>query len=215
MDQEHLAPRVFLIAHDEFTGKLRISPELLRCGLVAAQLGELVIAGRLGITNGRVVVADGTVGTGANTIVAYMMDSIARQGTSHPVRTWTSHLGDPLYELVARELVAQGTLRRESGRGLVRQRPDRFPATDLLSAAAPRLRLEHMLRTPREMDLLGGFTAALVWTLGVDRVLDPDLDRVAARTLVDEITANLPIGLAEVLTGVKAAVAAVSLTIRR
>lgn len=214
MDQEQLAARVFLITHDEFSGKSHISHDLLACGLVGALLAELVIAGRLTMSQGRVVVTDAS-DIGPDSITAYVMESIRRQATSHTVRTWTNHLGDPLYKLVGRQLVDQGILRREAGRGLLRQRPDRFPAVDLLRAAAPRIRLEHMIRNPREMDLAGGVMAALIWALGADRILDPAIDRGAARELIDEVVERLPPDLAALVDGVQAAVAAVSLTVRR
>lgn len=214
MDQERLAARVFLIAHDEFTGKAQISHDLLTCGLVGAQLADLMIGGRLSMSNGRVVVSDLAL-SGSDEIATYVMDGIGQQKASHPVRTWTGHLGDPLFELVGRDLIDRAILRRESVRGVLRQRPDRFPAVDLLRAAAPRIRLEHMIRNPRELDLAGGVVAALLWSLGVDGILDPTIDRVEARRLVDEIRENLPPDLAQLLSGIVTSVSAVSLTVRR
>lgn len=214
MDQDHLAARIFLVAHDEFTGRSHISRELLTCGLVGAQLAELMIAGPVAMAGGRVVMT-GESHPDADPIAAYVMEGIQRQASSHTVRTWTSNLGDPLYELIARELVDRGILRRQVSRGILRQPADRFPAVDLLRAAGPRIRLEHMIRHPRDLDLAGGVVAALLWSLGVDRILDPTIDRVAARQLVDEVQENLPPDLAELLTGVTAAGAAVSLTVRR
>ena len=46
MDRPRLAADFFLIAHDEFSGRLRLSTELLACGLGGAQLAELVVADR-------------------------------------------------------------------------------------------------------------------------------------------------------------------------
>jgi hypothetical protein len=214
MDQERLAARVFLIAHDEFTGKAHISPELLRCGLAGAQLAELMVAGRLAMANGRVVVTEQSV-PGSDAVASYVMDGIRQQKASHTVRTWTTQLGDPLFELVGRDLIDRGILRREAVRGVLRQRPDRFPAVDLLRAAAPRIRLERMIRNPRELDLAGGIVAGLLWSLGVDGILDPTIDRVDARRLVDEVRDGLPPDLAQLLAGIVASVSAVSLTVRR
>lgn len=214
MDQEHLGARLFLIAHDEFSGRPHVGHELLGCGLVGAVLADLVLAGAVTVADGRVVATD-PAPSGTDEVAAYAVESIRRQGTNHTVRTWTAHLGDPLHELVARDLVDRGILRRESGRGLFRARADRFPAADLLRAAAPRVRLEHMLRHPRDLDLPGGVVAALLWALGVDRILDPAIDRAASRQLVDEVLAHLPPDLAQLLAGVTAAGAAVSLTVRR
>src|SRR5688572_10004173 len=47
MERPWVAADLFLIAHDEFSGKLRISRTLLACGLAGAQLAELVMDGGL------------------------------------------------------------------------------------------------------------------------------------------------------------------------
>lgn len=214
MHRDHLAEEFFLIGHNEFTGKLLISPDLLQCGLVAAQLADLVIAGRLSVAGGKVEVA-AMRGSGQDEIAAFVVESVQRQTTGYPVRAWTETLSDVLFELVARRLVERGIVRREPGRGLVRRRPDRFPAVDLLKAAGPRIRLEHMFRQPVEFDLPGAFCGALVSTLGVYGVLDPDLDKAMVRDLSAKLSERLPADLIALLDGVRDAVSAISLTIRR
>lgn len=214
MERGQLAADFFLIAHDEFSGKLKISRDLLGCGLVAAQFGALIIAGRLGMSDGRVIVRNER-GSGQDEIGAFVVKSVQSQHTRHTVRTWTRNLADVLYELVGRRLVDSGLVRREPVRSVLRRRPDRFPAVDLLRAARPRLRLEHMLRNPKDLDLHGAFLAALIWAIGVENVLDPGLDRAAAREVVRGITDHLPPELYELLTGAQSAAAAVSLTVRR
>ena len=214
MDRERLAADFFLIAHDEFSGKLRISRDLLGCGLVGAQLAELIMANRLAVEGGRVLVTE--VRGDGDEIGAYVAESISRQTSTHSVRVWVDTFRETLYELVVRRLVEEGVVRREQGgRQLMRKRPDRFPATDLLAAARPRLRLEHMLRTPQEFDLPGAILAVLVGAVGVETVLDPEIDRVAARELMARLEENLPADLRSLVDGVRAAVAAVSLTVRR
>jgi Golgi phosphoprotein 3 (GPP34) len=215
MDRPRLAADFFLIAHDEFSGKLRISPDLLGWGLVGAQLAELVMANRVVVESGRVLVTDAR-GDGTDEVGAYVAEGILHQDTTHTVRIWVDTFRDVLPELVARRLVTEGVVRREQGgRQLMRRRPDRYPATDLLAAARPRLRLEHMLRTPQEFDLSGAVLAVLVGTLGVESVLDPGLDRSTARDLMTRLEDNLPADLRALIEGVRSAVAAVSLTIRR
>lgn len=215
MERPRLAADFFLIAHDEFSGRPRLSTELLACGLGGAQLAELVVADRVVVESGRLLVTDAP-GDGSDEIGAYVAESIQRQTSTHSVRVWVETFADVLPELVARRLVAEGVVRREAGgRQLMRRRPDRYPATDLLAAARPRLRLEHMLRTPQEFDLAGAVLAVLVGALGAESVLDPELDRAAARELVGRLETHLPADLRAVVDGVRAAVAAISLTIRR
>ena len=214
MDLERLAADFFLIAHDEFSGKLRISPDLLGCGLVGAQLAELIMANRIAVEGGRVLVTE--VRGGGDEVGAYVLESISRQTSTHSVRVWVDTFGEVLYELVARRLVDEGVVRREQGgRQLMRRRPDRFPATDLLAAARPRLHLEHMLRTPQEFDLPGAVIAVLVGAVGAETVLDPEIDRTVIRELLTRLEENLPTDVRALVEGVRAAVSAVSLTVRR
>lgn len=214
MDRQRLAADFFLIAHDEFSGKLRVSPELLGCGLVGAQLAALVLANQLAVEGGRLLVTDARGGD--DEAGAYVAESIARQTTTHSVRVWVDTFGEVLYELVARRLVDEGVVRREAGgRQLMRRRPDRFPATNLLAAAGPRLRLEHMLRNPQEFDLPGAIVVVLIGAVGAETVLDPEIDRTVVRELVARLEENLPVDVRALVEGVRAAVAAVSLTVRR
>lgn len=215
MDRQRLAADFFLIAHDEFSGKLRVSPELLCCGLVGAQLAELITENRLAVEGGRVLVTDAQSEVG-DQVGDYVVVSVARQTSTHSVRVWIDTFAEALYELIARQLINDGVVRREQGgRQLMRKRPDRFPATDLLGAARPRLRLEHMLRTPKEFDLPGAILAVLVGAVGVETVLDPEIDRAAARELMTRLEQNFPADLRALIEGVRAAAVAVSLTVRR
>jgi hypothetical protein len=219
MERRRLAADFFLLAHDEFSGKLRISADLLGCGLAGAQLAELVVTDRIVVESGRVLVRDAQgdgVEPGDDEVGAYVAETIRRQDTRHSVRAWVETLGEVLPELVARRLVAEGVVRHErGGRHLMRRRPGRYPATDLLAAARPRLRLEHLLRTPQEFDLSGAVLAVVVRALGVESLLDPDLDRGEVRELVGRLEANLPGDLRVLVEGLRGAVAAISLTVRR
>ena len=214
MDRPRLATDLFLVAHDEFSGRLRVSADLLGCGLVGALLAELVAADRVVVESGRVLSTD-ALADGTDELGDYVVDAIRRQDTTHTVRAWVDVLRDVLPGLVADRLVDEGVVRREEGGRLLRRRPDRFPASDLLAASRPRLRLAQMVRSPQEFDLAGAMLAVLLGALGVESVLEPDLDRYALRDIVHRLEENLPADLRAVFQGVRAAVAAVSLTVRR
>lgn len=215
MAQDMLVKKMFLILHDPFTGKPEIGHELLRCGLVAAELADLIIARRVGMENDRVVVAE-TRSLAGDEIGAFVVESIARQASGHTVRSWVEALADVLYELVAGNLMTDGVVRRqEGGRRLLRRSPDRFPALDLMRAAGPRLRLEHMLRTPRQREVPGAALAAIIGALDVERILDLDRNRDLVRTAVAEATESLPVDLRALVAGVEDTVSAISLTIKR
>jgi hypothetical protein len=116
--------------------------------------------------------------------------------------------------MIVTELVDDGIVRRESGGGFGRRRTERYPAVDLLRAAAPKARIERMLTAPRDLDLAGAFTIAMVWALGIEAVLDARSDRDSG-DLVERIKARMPPALRDLLDGIGNSAAASSLTVRR
>jgi hypothetical protein len=213
--RQPLAVDFFLIAHDPFDdGRLRIGPELLGCGLVGAELADLVLARRLGFDGEDLVVLD--PGGQLDEVDDYVIEAVGSQESVHPVRTWVEPLQDGLYALVGRKLVASGTVRRTQGtRRIARGRqPDRFPANDLLAASRPQQDLEAFLRAPRNLTLPAGMLAALIGVLGIDGLLTPDLDRTFLRELLAEIEQNLPTDLRAVCDGVRTVTAEMSLRAR-
>src|SRR5215471_8964624 len=117
METIELAEQFFLISHDEFSGRPAVSHDLVECGLVGAVIGGLVIEGRLGIKEGRVVVLDGL--PGSNELTNKLVRTVDQQPTDHRVRTWAEQLGSYIYPIVAERLVAIGTLRRDRGRSVL------------------------------------------------------------------------------------------------
>jgi Golgi phosphoprotein 3 (GPP34) len=213
MHSYRLSDEFFLIGHDEFTGKPAINSELIACGLAAALLAELMMAGRLGMNDGRVTLLDkAPVGEAVSDQV---LELVGQQRKEHTVRTWTEHLGEPAYELVARRLVDEGVIRREQGRRMLGRGADRFPPVDLYQAARARLWLRHMITHPLEMDLQRAISAGLVTAVGVERVLGLELDSQQIHEIVADRLSYAPEDLQALLVGVNAAVAALSLTIRR
>ena len=210
MSRSHLATNFFLIAHDPFTGRTTVGRELLGCGLVASELADLVLTGHLDLVDDRVVVTDRS-GGGEDEISRFVLASVARQRTAHPVRTWVESIGEIVFDLVVDELVDTGVIRVEQHRAVLRRGPDRFPAQDLLKASGPRLRLEHMIRNPTTFDLPGAVAGAIVGALGIERTFEFDVDR----ELFTDLTANLPPPLERLVVGVADTVAAISMTIRR
>ncbi|MDQ3577143.1 MAG: GPP34 family phosphoprotein [Actinomycetota bacterium] len=215
MAQDKLAESMFLLLHDPFSGRPEVAPELLNCALVAAELAELIIAGRVGIDNDRVVLIDGG-DVGSDEMSAFVLESIRSQPRTHSVRSWVEVLSDVLYEMVAGELVEGGVVSREQGgRRLLRRGADRFPSVDLLRASAPRVGLEHMLRVPDDLDLQGAVIAAILGALDIVQGFDVGIDRVALRGRIAELTQQLPSDLRDIVAGVEASAASISLTVRR
>jgi hypothetical protein len=210
-----LAVDFFLIAHDPFDeGRLRISPELLGCGLVGAQLADLVLSRRLGIAGDDLVILE--PGGQLDEVDDYVIEAVGSQESAHPVRSWVEPLQDGLYALIGRKLVASGMVRRQQGsRRISRGRqPDRFPPNDLLAACRSQQQLEQLLRTPSELTLAAGTLAALIGVLGMDALLNPELDRATLREILTEIEQFLPGDLRAVCDGVRLVSAEVSLRSR-
>jgi hypothetical protein len=215
MTQGTLARKLFLILHDSFTGKPGVSPEGVKYGLVTAALADLVIQGRLGVEGSQVVVVDRRP-YGLDDVGAFVVETVQQRSDSHVARSWIESFTEVVYELVARGLVADGIVRRENGgRRVVKRNPDRFPAVDLLRAAGPRIRLEHMLRSPHDLDPEGVVLAGIIHSLRLDRALAADGDRVAVRNALGGVTQQLPADVRELVENVAMAVAAVSLDFRR
>lgn len=203
MNSDKLATSIFLILHDPFTGKPSLGAGALKCGVTGAELAELITDRRLGMENDRIVLADAEP-QGADEIATFVLQTIRSQTEAHTVPSWVAALADPLFDLVATRLVDEGVVHR-AGRGLLGRGPERFPSVDLLRAAGPRVRLEHMLREPDELDPAGSVCAAVLGALGADRVLDVDGDRAAVRRAIAAVTDSLPVDLRSLLTGLEVA----------
>lgn len=213
MIRESMAGAFLLLLHDEFSGRPRCGPDPLRGGLVGAQLAELLIAGRVGLAEGRVHPLPADPPADTHPAAEYVVECVRSQPGRYTVRTWTENLGEPLHQMVVAELVDGGVIRRESG-GLGWRRAVRLPAVDLLRAAAPRARIERMITTPRELDLAGAFTIAMLWELGIEEVMDVRAP-CGSGNLVERISARMPTALRDLLDGIGDAAVAASLTVRR
>jgi hypothetical protein len=212
---ESLAATFFLIAHDPFDdGRLSLRPEILGCGLVGAELADLVMGRRLGIEDEALIVTRPTGGFTASPaeeideLDKFVIEAVTSQESVHPVRTWFEPLQEGVYELVCRGLVASGVLRREqSSRRIGRSRqPDRFPANDLLAACRPQLHLPELLNSPKDLTLRAGMLAALMHALGAENRLNVDLGRTKLRELLDEIDQYLPGDLQAICDAVRSVV---------
>lgn len=214
MTQSALARKMFLIVHDSFSGKALGPPTLIRYAVVTAGLAELVMQRRLAVDDGRVVMVGDWRGDGDD-VHAVLAAAIGPGGRSIS-RSWVEETADAVFAQVVRGLVTDGVVRRELRGGLLRRNPvSRFPAADLLSAAGPRVQLEHMLRSPHDLDIVGSTFAAIIDGLHLDGVLDGDVDRATVRRAAADAVKILPSNLWDLLAAVTTAVEVVTLTFRR
>lgn len=214
MERGQMATGFFLVVHDEFTGKPLISPDLLLCGLVGAQIADLVIGGRLTMSGDRVTVVRAEV-SGLDELATFVLDSVSHESESHTVRSWNDALGEILYDLTVGRLTADQILRRETSRGLLGKRKSRYPAVDLVRARRPTVELREMFDDPRRFTLPGAFLAAMLATLEVDAVMEPEVERTRLRSIAGQAAEHLPGSLSQLRAGLADTVAAISLTVRR
>jgi hypothetical protein len=199
--EDKLAARLFLILHDPFNGRCVVSPMALRCALVGAELAELVLNRRVTMVD-ELVLLGAPSAPGSDALSAFVVGAIARQPEPYGVPTWLAAIGDAVAELVAARLVeAQILTRSKSGP----RRRGRFPATDLLAAAGPLVRLEHMVRKPAECDIAGAACATLVAAVGAGRVLQGSSSRRQLRRRLAAVAETLPPDLLSLVTSVEVA----------
>jgi Golgi phosphoprotein 3 (GPP34) len=215
MTQNALARKMFLVLHDPFSGKALGPPKLIRYAVVTAGLAELVMQRRLTVDGGRIAPAGEWYDGGGDQVRAVLVGGVGPAG-SDVTRTWVEEVADAVYEEVVRGLVADRVVRRETRGGLLKRHATmRFPAVDLLTAAGPRVKLEHMLRSPHDMDVVGTTFAAILDCLRLESVFDGDCDRAMVRRAASAAVRNLPGNLRELLAEVAKAVVEVTLTFRR
>lgn len=201
---EKSASKIFLILHDYFSGRPIVRQSAIKRAVMGAELADLIMARRIGMENDRIVLADGGR-RGADHLSAFLLETIRGQPDAHTVPVWVATLSDRLFDLLATLLAGEGIVRRVPGPRVLGRAGDRYLAQDLLAAAGPRLRLEHALRTPSELDLSSQVVAALIGSIGATRAIDPDGNRRAVRRRVEEITKGLRLDLRDLIIGMEVA----------
>jgi len=155
-----LADEVFLIGHDENSGKAHISDGALDTVLAGAVLGELLYAGRLSLSDETLVVADSDARTGDSARDAALVE-IHKQVERYPVRAWLEHLRTDIRPMIAERLIRVGLIERVEARVMLKT-SIRYPFLDRIAAAAPLARLRYMLDHPHNLDEHSAALAALV-----------------------------------------------------
>lgn len=214
MEQGALAKGLFLIAYDEAVGRPGLAQDLLACGLVGAQIADLVTAGLVTVDGQDRVVGVRSGRTAPDHESATLvLDSIAHEPRQHTVRAWIDALGGALLDAVRTDLVRDGVLVETTERGLLGRRRTRLSVRDVSAALRPEATLQSMIRSPGTFTLPGAITLVLLSALGVERLLEPGVDRATARTLAEDAVTHLPApidrlrrGLAETATTAGASV---------
>ncbi|MBB4961361.1 GOLPH3/VPS74 family protein [Micromonospora polyrhachis] len=208
---QRLADQLFLIAHDNHTGKPLVGPHNLDAALAGAVLVELALDGRIKFVDGRIHVIDHRLWR--EEVTDEVLTEMVRRGDGHTIQAWLAHLGPRVRELVGRRLANAGLVARRESRGLTMRVSVRWPGIDPDVVARPRVRLGAVLSQHDQLDVKTAALAALVHAGGMTRVLN-----LFDRSVTDRVGVArrlLPKVLVDLLDAVDRAVAAATLTVRR
>lgn len=203
-----LADELFMMGHDEYTGKIKINGDVLSCGLAAAALGELLLAGTLTVDGGRVT--GWTAQQNGDVVVDQVVSQLQRVGAGHGVHQWIEHLRAEIKELVAYRMVGHGLIRRETSRSFTGRTQTRFPAGDPTEATRSSVRLGFLLGRPSDFDPQSALLASLATAVGLG-IVAPTLTAGAVRERLGAVRAALPPACRDLAAGVDTAIATVAL----
>ena len=206
-----LADDLFLVGHDQYTGRVRIDDAVLDTSLAGAVLGELLLAGRVDAENGMLVTVRDQRPYGERVSDAALAE-ILKQREPRTVRAWVEYLRADARSMVATRLLLAGVVERVAGRRRMRS-VVRYPATDPSAAAAPQVRLRYVLDHRESLDAKTAVLAGLVAVAGLEPVVGGDSDRLTREALAG-LRSGLSAQLQALVLGVESAVAQVTLSVR-
>ena len=210
---ERLADELFLIAHDDYSGKPLAAAVLVDSALAGAIIGELFFDGRITIARSQLYVADDRAWQ--EPVTDRALGEMVRRGDGHPLRSWLEFLAPRVRDHVGDRLVSAGVVSRTTSRGLDLRTTVRWPGLDPNRVARPRVRLNAILeRSDQPLDPRTATLAGLVQSAGLLRALTP-ANRSAVANRIAAARRLLPPELRDLLNAVDAAVAASTVTVRR
>ena len=195
-----VADDLYLMAHDENTGRPLLRRRALGTGLAGGLLAELMLAGCITVRH------DGAVALGrtwpAGELARQVRDVIAAEHEPHLVREWLLYLARTAARDVALRLEQAGYLTRV--RSLVPGRPGRMVPVNPDWAFAPMLRVRSALDSAREFTPHAGVLAGLAVACGLGFRLAQYVPPAGRR--LDDVAARLDPGLRELIAQTQAAV---------
>jgi len=162
-----LADDFFFAAHDDVTGKTRLTDRAAGIGLAGALLGELMLFRKITVQRGHIVVMDRRPVPDA--LAHLVLEDVLGESDSRPVRDWLRYLGRNAYEQVAQRMVRQGLVRLAETKRF--RRSPGYRAVDLNAAAWPVVRLAQKLARREAIVLPDVVLAGLIKATGLERYL--------------------------------------------
>ena len=108
-----VADDLFLMAHDEVSGRPYLSPRAAGLGLAGGLLAELVLGGHAGVGDGGIVLAGRAVP--ADGLARAVLDAVAGQARRYGLREWLAFLARASERDVGLRLARAGYLREARG----------------------------------------------------------------------------------------------------
>jgi hypothetical protein len=159
-----LADDLWLLAHDDVTGKPYIQPRPLGLGLAGGLLAELVLDGALVVAGDQITVTARHRPPG-DALAGQVLGVLAGEWEQHPVRDWLAFVGRTAPAGVAARLAAAGYLARD--RALLPWRPARWVPVDRDSAFSAVLRARAALDGSRPLTTHAGVLTGLAEACGL------------------------------------------------
>ncbi|MEV6913075.1 GPP34 family phosphoprotein [Amycolatopsis sp. NPDC051071] len=204
-----LVDSLFFLAHDEFTGKPALRRTGLGIGMAGSALCDLLLAERITVERKRIrPLSRRRIG---HPVLDRVFSEILAEREWHTAREWVTHLRQDVGETVADNLLTAGVINRETDRVLMRKN-HRYPPRDLLLSTAARSKARAAVLGTERPEPHSICLALLAWTVGLDDLCEPELDRAGLRAWAEATHRDLPRALAELISGIDAVGAAVVYT---
>ena len=196
-----VADDLWLLAHDDVTGRPYIQPRPLGLGLAGALLAELMLVGTISIRPDGVMVSDGTPpGDG---LARSVLGLVISEHERHAAQRWLLFLARTGAADVAGRLEQSGYLTRVSTRRF--GRGERWVPVDADSAFAPLVRVKSVLSSSQPVTVQSAALGGLAAACGLGHQLSLYLPPRARRRL-DEAVGQLDPGLRDLIAQTRAAV---------
>lgn len=195
-----LSDDLFLIAHDDTTGRPRLHARAVELGLAGALLAELVLYGRVTVHDGRLVVVDRR--PPGDPLAHTVLDQLISEPQYRAVRIWLAFLAGQAVDAVGQRLERAGRVTRVNRRW---HRSTRYVPVDMSSAAWPGHRLRLFLTRGEPLSLTDALLAGLVSATGLTSQVLWDAPASSHQYLAN-LVASLPPALRELTGQLEAAV---------
>jgi len=159
-----VADDLYLLAHNELTGRPYVQPRALGLGLAGALLAELMLLGTISLSRAGVTVARRVIP--GDEVTRQLLSLLLDEQDIHPVREWLLFTARTAAEDVAVRLEAAGYLTPLGGRGRL-WRAKRWVPVDENCAFAPMLRVRAALDAGRLPSAHGAVLAGLASACGL------------------------------------------------